>query len=156
MQITANQLCERINIGLQLYGLSDCSHEQHGLYSCVSAVRECRHDDFHAGLGGPQPLLWMRQVCLRQLADLLPEPDVCKGRRGRHAEAVPALAKHWEAGGEGQGKWAASRAEGSSQEEAGHAAACTGAEKRQEEIGLVAKHHLESGAENARLLFRPA
>lgn len=64
---------------------------------------------------------------------------MCKGCRGRHTEALPALAQHWEAGGEGQSRRQASWAEGSSQEEAGYVAACTGVKKRQEAIDLVAK-----------------
>ena len=64
---------------------------------------------------------------------------MCKGCRGRHTEALPALAQHWEAGGEGQSRRQTSWAEGSSQEEAGYVAACTGVEKRQEAIDLVAK-----------------
>ena len=87
----------------------------------------------------------MRQVRLRQLADLLPEPDMCKGCRGRHFEALPALAQHWEARGKGQSRWEASWPEGSSQEEAGHAAACAGAEKRQEAISIAKQLRMTNG-----------
>ncbi len=51
-----------------------------------------------AGMGGSQRVLRLRQVCFRQLEDLLPRPGFCQGSGGRHSEALPALVEHWETG----------------------------------------------------------
>ena len=64
------------------------------------------------GLGGTERVSRVRPICCRQLAHFLPRPDHGQGRRGCHAQTLPALACHRQAGGEGSSQQQACQGQG--------------------------------------------